>query len=42
MQTQISFMDLLWLMPCRGWEPMATITIKQTVKRVRRLMELMG
>jgi hypothetical protein len=42
MQTHISFMDLLWLMPCRGWEPMATITIKQTAKSVRRLVELMG
>jgi hypothetical protein len=42
MQTHISFIDLLRLTPCRGWEPMAMITIKQTVKRVRRLMELMG
>jgi hypothetical protein len=42
MQTHISFMDLLRLTPCRGWEPMATSTIKQTVKTVKRLMELMG
>jgi hypothetical protein len=42
MQTHISFMDLLRLTPCRGWEAMATITIKQAVKRAKRLMGLMG
>jgi hypothetical protein len=42
MQTQISFIDLLRLAPCRGWEAMATITIKQAVKRAKRLMGLMG
>ena len=42
MQTHISFMDLLRLTPCRGREPMATIAMKQTVKRAKRLMGLMG
>ena len=42
MQTHISFMDLLKLTPCCGWEPMTTSTIKQAVKRAKRLMGLMG
>ena len=40
-QTHISFKDLLRLTPCRGWETMATIVIKATVNRAKRLMGFM-
>jgi len=38
MQTHMELMDPLRLPPCRGWEPMATMVNKATVKRARRLM----
>jgi hypothetical protein len=41
MQTHISFKDLVRLTPCRGWEPIATTTIKEAVKRAKRLIGLM-
>ena len=41
-QTHLSFMDLLRLTPCRGCEPMATIVIKATVNRAKRLMGFIG
>jgi hypothetical protein len=42
MQTHMSFMDLLRLLPCPGWAPMATRANKATVKRAKRLMGFMG